>query len=215
MVDVSIWNWPLIKVLLNHNAMANFNQFHFKCTNGRAAFLRQIAMIINKSFAKSSSLEKEIDARNSGYLNKFWTENWPKISNSRKEKKSWKSFLRSSKAVQISLQFDDFFLKTKLRFDFHWNLLGHPIDQFQWKFRNVRIAEKDDSHRFSIIFPFLSGEKESLIEVIYSVETFSPTPTKKLSHTPSCSPKGAKLSIFSKNQRQSPWSNFYCTITER
>ena len=41
-------------------------------------------------------------------------------------------------------------------------------------FRNVRIAEKDDSHRFSIIFPFLSGEKESLIEVIYSVETFPP-----------------------------------------
>ena len=55
--------------------MANFNQFHFKCTNGRAAFLRQIAMIINKSFAKSTSLEKEIDARNSGYLNKFWAEN--------------------------------------------------------------------------------------------------------------------------------------------
>ena len=55
MVDVSIWNWSLIRV-------ANFNQFHFKCTNVRAAFLRQIAMIINKSFAKSSkSLDKEIN----------------------------------------------------------------------------------------------------------------------------------------------------------
>ena len=64
-------------------------------------------MIINKSFAKSSSLEKEIDARNSGYLNKFWT-----------EKKSWKSFLRSSKAVQISLQFDEFFKKIEIC-DFH------------------------------------------------------------------------------------------------
>ena len=86
--------------------MANFNQFHFKCTNGRAAFLRQIAMIINKSFAKSSkSLDKEINTIETlDVPTGFGQEFNQKSLNSRN---LWRLFFYV--ISKISFQFDDFF----------------------------------------------------------------------------------------------------------